>query len=164
MRAAAFCRVATEDQERLESQKEACLKRAHELDYEVPEEFIILETCSGSTPDRPKLHKLRQWVRDKEVDAVIAYTLDRLSRNLGHLIILLEEMEKAGVTLILVTEVTETVGRWDRQKVTNILARISQQTGYRGQHPTGVKLAAVITPELGELAQKRRHENPHQSK
>ncbi len=108
MRAAIYCRVSTEDQERegtsLDSQLEACLKKAHELGYEVPEEFIILETCSGLTLDRLKLPRLRQRVRDKEVDAVIAYTLDRLSRDPVHFIILQEELEKAGVDLILVTE------------------------------------------------------------
>jgi len=108
MRAAIYCRVSTEDQERegtsLDSQLEACLKKAHELGYEVPEEFIILEIYSGLTLDRPKLPRLRQWVRDKEADAVIAYTLDRLSRDPVHFIILQEEMEKAGVKLILVTE------------------------------------------------------------
>ena len=43
-------------------------------------------------------------MRDKEVDAVVAYTLDRLSRDPVHFIILQEEMEKAGVEIILVTE------------------------------------------------------------
>jgi len=47
MRAAIYCRVATEDQERegtsLDSQLEACLNKAHELGYEVPEKFIIIE-------------------------------------------------------------------------------------------------------------------------
>jgi site-specific DNA recombinase len=108
MRAAIYCRVSTEDQERegtsLDSQLEACLKKADELGYEVPEEFIILETYSGLTLDRPKLPRLRQWVRDKDVDAVIGYTLDRVSRDPVYFIILQEEMEKAGVKLILVTE------------------------------------------------------------
>jgi len=108
MRAAIYCRVSTEDQERegtsIDSQLKACLKKADELGYEMPEEFIILETYSGLTLDRPKLPRLRQWVRDKEVDAVIGYTLDRLSRDPVHFIILQQEMEKAGVKLILVTE------------------------------------------------------------
>ena len=43
-------------------------------------------------------------MRDKEVEVVIAYTLDRLSRDPVHFIILQEELEKAGVGLILVTE------------------------------------------------------------
>ena len=127
MKAAIYCRVATEDQERggtsLQSQLEACRNKAHELGYAVPEEFIILETCSGSTLDRPKLPKLRQWVRDKEVDAVIACTLDRLSRNLGHFIILHEELDMAGVALVLITD---TVRRWGK-RLSNILARILHQ-------------------------------------
>ncbi|GAH62288.1 unnamed protein product [marine sediment metagenome] len=70
MRAAIYCRVSTEDQERegtsLDSQLEACLGKAGELCYDVPEEFTILETYSGLTLDRPKLPQLREWVRDKE--------------------------------------------------------------------------------------------------
>jgi len=108
MKSAIYCRVSTEDQERegtsLQSQLEACQNKARELGYEVPEEFIILETCSGLTLDRPKLPQLRQWVRDTEVGAIIGYTLDRLSRDPVHFIILQEEMEKAGVKLISVTE------------------------------------------------------------
>jgi len=70
----------------------------------VPEEFIFMETYSGLTIDRPKLNEVRQQVRDKQVNAVIAYTLDRLSRDPVHFIILQEELEKAGVEIILVTE------------------------------------------------------------
>ena len=108
MKAAIYCRVSTEDQERegtsLQSQQEACLKKAQELGYIVPAGFIILETYSGLSLNRPKLDQLRQSVRDREVDVVIAYTLDRLSRDPVHFIILQEEMERSGVELILVTE------------------------------------------------------------
>ncbi len=73
----------------------------------MPGELIILETYSGLTLDRPKLPQLRQGVRDKEVEAVIAYTMDRLSRDPVHFIILQEELERAGVELILVTETVD---------------------------------------------------------
>ena len=108
MKATIYCRVSTEDQERegtsLQSQLEVCKKLAQERGYEVPERFIGLETYSGLSLDRPKLNEVRQWVRDKEVGAVIAYTLDRLSRDPVHFIILQEELEKAGVEVVLVTE------------------------------------------------------------
>lgn len=108
MKAAIYCRVSTEDQERegtsLQSQLEACKRLAQERDYEVPEEFIAIETYSGLSLERPKLNELREWVRTKEIDAVIAFTLDRLSRDPVHFIILQEELEKAGVEVILVTE------------------------------------------------------------
>jgi len=106
--AAIYCRVSTEDQERegtsLQSQLEACRNKAHELGYEVPEEFIILETGSRLTLDRSKLKQLRQWVRDKQVDAVIIYVLDRLSGDPVHTIILEDELDRSGVQLISVTE------------------------------------------------------------
>ena len=70
MRAAIYCRVSTEDQERegtsLQSQLEACKKLAQERDYEVLEEFIAIETYSGLSLERPKLNELREWVRNKK--------------------------------------------------------------------------------------------------
>ncbi|MFC1874873.1 recombinase family protein [Chloroflexota bacterium] len=108
MKAAIYCRVSTEDQAidgtSLDSQKEACLVKAKELGYETSEDYTILETYSGLSLDRPKLNELREWVRDKQVDAVIAYTLDRLSRDPVHFIILQEELERVDVALIMVTE------------------------------------------------------------
>ncbi|MFC1992060.1 recombinase family protein [Chloroflexota bacterium] len=108
MKAAIYCRVSTDNQEQegtsLDSQQEACLKKAEELGYEVSEENIISETYSGLSIERPLLTVLRERVRQKEVDAVIGYTLDRVSRDPVHFIILQDEFEKAGIKLILVTE------------------------------------------------------------
>ena len=108
MRAAMYCRVSTEEQERegtsLDSQLEACLKKADELGYDVPEELIFKETYSGLSLDRPMLSQIRELIRNQEINGLIAYTLDRLSRDPVHFIILQEEQEKAGVKLILVTE------------------------------------------------------------
>lgn len=111
MKGAIYCRVSTEGQERegtsLQSQQEACMKAAQEQGYEVPERFIALETYSGLSLDRPKLNEVRQWVRDQEVSVVIAYTLDRLSRDPVHFIILQEELKRAGVEIIFVTETND---------------------------------------------------------
>jgi site-specific DNA recombinase len=108
MRAAIYCRVSTEDQERegtsLDSQLEACLNKAHELGYEVPEELIFRETYSGLALDRPILAQLRALIRNQEIDGLIAYTLDRLSRDPVHFIILQGELERTGIKLVLVTE------------------------------------------------------------
>ena len=75
--------------------------------YTTSDIYTLLETYSGLTLDRPNLLKLRQWVKDHEIDAVIAYTLDRLSRDPVHFIILQDELEKDGVELILVTETVD---------------------------------------------------------
>ena len=108
MKAAIYCRVSTEGQERegtsLETQGEACLKLALKLGYDVPRQFMVEETYSGLTLDRPRLNEVRQWAREGEVEAIVTYTLDRLSRDPVHFIILQEEMKKAGVEIILATE------------------------------------------------------------
>ena len=105
--AAIYCRVSGEAQERegtsLDSQREACLAKAKELGYDTGP-FVLSEVGSRLTFDRPKLNQLRQWVRDKQVDAVIIYVLDRLSGDPVHIVILEDELERHGVQLISVTE------------------------------------------------------------
>lgn len=104
---AIYCRVSTEDQERegssLDSQLEACLKKAQELGYETSN-YIIREAWSGLTLERPRLTELREWVRNREINAVIVYSTDRLSRDPLHLLLLADEFDKAGISLIFVTE------------------------------------------------------------
>ncbi|MBA7695179.1 hypothetical protein ES703_103801 [subsurface metagenome] len=102
--AAIYCRVSGEAQERegtsLDSQREADLAKGKELGYNTPGTFVLSEVGSRLTLDRPKLNQLRQWVRDKQVDAVIIYALDRLSGDPVHIVILEDEMERSGVQLI----------------------------------------------------------------
>lgn len=108
MKAAIYCRVSTENQERegtsLESQREACLNKAKELGYEVGPARILKEVYSGLEIERPLLTELREWVRNKEIDAVVVYSTDRLSRDPLHLLLLADECDKAGVYLCFVTE------------------------------------------------------------
>jgi len=82
MKAAIYCRVSTDNQEQegtsLQSQREACLKKAQELGYEISEDYTVLETYSGLTLDRHELTKLRNLIKDDTVTAVFAYSPDRL--------------------------------------------------------------------------------------
>ena len=111
MKTAIYCRVSTENQERegtsLGSQKEACLKKAKEQSYDILPENVFIETYSGLDIERPELNKLRELIRNKEVSAVIAYALDRVSRDPVHFILIQDEMERAGCTLILCTETVD---------------------------------------------------------
>lgn len=108
MKAALYARVSTEDQERegssLGTQEEACRKYAEEQGYEVQDAYVIKEVYSGLTLERPELERLRSWVSDKEIDGVVVYSTDRLSRDPVHLLLLVEEIDKKGVTLHFVTE------------------------------------------------------------
>ena len=53
--------------------------------------------------DRPGLRKLRELVNGRGLAAVIMYDPDRLSRNLGHQLLLAEEFEQGGVKLLIVS-------------------------------------------------------------
>jgi len=154
MKAAIYCRVSTEDQERegtsLDSQLEACLIKAHELGYEVPEGFIFRETYSGLALDRPELSQVRELIRNQEIDGLIAYTLDRLSRDPVHFIILQGELERAGVELILVTETIDSsdlgklityikgyAAKLEAEKIRERTMRGARQRASQGKIPIG---------------------------
>jgi len=107
-KAICYTRVSTKGQKEegtsLETQLEACLKFAHEHNYEVPTGLIFPEDWSGATLDRPNLEEVRNQVRSRAVQALIVYSTDRLARNPIHLAIVAEECEKHKVRLSFVTE------------------------------------------------------------
>ena len=106
MRSAIYCRVSTDDQDKegtsLQTQLEACLKYCHEKGYQVARKFT--ETYSGLTLDRPQLTELRGLVRADDIDVIVIYCLDRLSRNATHGVILRDELDKHHIILESVTE------------------------------------------------------------
>jgi site-specific DNA recombinase len=105
-KAAIYCRVSTEDQERegtsLQTQLEACLQYCQDKGYQVIYRFS--EAFSGLSLDRPKLNELRELVRNEQIDVVVVYCLDRLSRDPTHGVILTQELDKHCIALDAVTE------------------------------------------------------------
>jgi site-specific DNA recombinase len=106
-----YARVSTEDQGKgfsIPTQIEACQKLAEREWYTVPESHILVdEGISGTTMDRPGLRALRDLVNAKTITVVVVHDPDRLSRNLGHQLLLAEEMERASVKLLIVSHPME---------------------------------------------------------
>jgi site-specific DNA recombinase len=104
--AGVYCRVSTDNQERegtsLQTQLDACLKYCQNKGYAVSHSFS--ESYSGLTLERPKLGELRELARNEDIDVIVCYCLDRLSRDPGHGVIITEELDKHGVKLETVTE------------------------------------------------------------
>lgn len=109
--AAIYCRVSTEDQGKgysLPTQRDACQQLADRDGYTVPEGHLLIdEGLSGTTMDRPGLRTLRELVHAQAIAAAIVYDPDRLSRNLGHQLLLAEEFEQARVKLLIVSHPME---------------------------------------------------------
>jgi len=106
MKAAIYCRVSTDNQERegtsLQTQLENCLTYCQDNDYDVS--YHLSEAYSGLSLERPELDKLRELVRAEDIDVIVCYSLDRFTRDPGHGVILTQELEKHGVKLGTVTE------------------------------------------------------------
>lgn len=104
--AAIYCRVSSDSQESegtsLQTQLESCREYCQGKGYDVT--YYFTEAYSGLTLDRPKLNELRELVRNEQVDIVVVYCLDRLSRNATHGVILRDELDKHHVILESVTE------------------------------------------------------------
>lgn len=106
MKAAIYCRVSTDDQEKegssLQTQLENCHNYCQSKGYDVTIRFS--EAYSGLTLDRPKLNELREIVRKDATEVLVVYCLDRLSRNATHGVILRDELDKHHIALESVTE------------------------------------------------------------
>ncbi|MHB1006600.1 MAG: recombinase family protein [Chloroflexota bacterium] len=87
----------------LETQEAACCAYATEHGYAVVKVFTDRHT-GKQLFERPEIGRLREMVRAREVDVVIAYCVDRFTRNQAHMYILLDELDREGAALEFATE------------------------------------------------------------
>src|SRR5215211_1541488 len=108
-RYAIYTRVSTSAQEEngtsLESQLAACHERVHANGGAVDPTHVFTDTASGASwRDRPALQTMLAALRAREVDVVLAYALDRLSRDQQHVAVIIDLIEESKARLELVTE------------------------------------------------------------
>ncbi len=100
-RTAVYARVSSEQQEKEEtiaSQMEAISQYAEErgIVYDGACDAFLDEGYSGTVLRRPGLDKLLDRVYEGRYDQVLVFDPDRLARNYGHQIMLLEEFQRNG--------------------------------------------------------------------
>jgi site-specific DNA recombinase len=116
MRAITYARVSTDAQERdgtsLDTQERACLDFARAQGWAVTES--VRDAASGFSLDREGIERMRDLLRRGAADVVIAYAVDRLSRNQNQIGVIFDEIQQAGARLEFVTERFEdtAVGRF----------------------------------------------------
>jgi site-specific DNA recombinase len=105
MNVAIYARVSTDMQVKyghsLGAQVEDCTAKAKELGATIIKEYID-DGYSGAYLDRPALIAMREAIRSKLFQAVVCYDVDRLSRDLSHQLLITEEIEKSGASLVFV--------------------------------------------------------------
>src|SRR6195256_966694 len=101
MKAAIYARVSTFDQEPENQLQE--LRRYVQARGWTSIEFVD-RGVSGSKDRRPALDQLLKDARRRKFDVLVCWRLDRLGRNLKHLITLLEDLQALGVAFVSLAE------------------------------------------------------------
>jgi site-specific DNA recombinase len=104
--AAIYARVSSEQQREehtIASQTAALIEFAKTRQLEVPTEWVFEdEGFSGATLERPGLERIRDLAAEGQIQVVLAYSPDRLSRKYAYQILLMEELAKHGVETVFV--------------------------------------------------------------
>jgi DNA invertase Pin-like site-specific DNA recombinase len=101
MRAALYARVSTTDQEP-ENQMAELRRYAQARGWDATE--FVDHGVSGAKERRPALDELLKAAKRRRFDVLVCWRLDRLGRNLRHLILLLDELHALGVAFVSLSE------------------------------------------------------------
>jgi site-specific DNA recombinase len=104
--AAIYARVSSEQQREentIASQTASLIEFASSHDLEVPGEWVFEdEGYSGATLERPGLERVRDLAAEGQIQVVLAYAPDRLSRKYAYQTLLIEEFARHGVETLFV--------------------------------------------------------------
>ena len=103
---AIYARVSSEQQREentIASQTASLIEFAKSHDLEVPKEWVFEdEGYSGATLERPGLERVRDLAAEGQIQVVLAYSPDRLSRKYAYQILVIEEFARHGVETVFV--------------------------------------------------------------
>ncbi len=149
----AYCRVSTEEQaaEGFSIAGQADKLRVYAELHDLGEVTVIADPgVSGRNLERPGLQKLLRMVDEGHVANVLTCRLDRLSRNLGDLIMLADRFGQAGVALHSFTEKIDLSSATGRMFY-NILGSFAQF--YREQLAENVRMGMQQAVPAGQVDQ-----------
>ena len=102
MKAAIYARVSTADQT-CENQLLELRRYIEARGWTAAVEYVD-SGISGTKDRRPALDQLVADAKRRKFDVLVCWRLDRLGRNLRHLVTLLEELQSIGVTFVSLGE------------------------------------------------------------
>jgi site-specific DNA recombinase len=102
MRVALYARVSTERQEQqgtIASQLDAIRGFARDHQHDVVDDYVCVDDgYSGTRLDRPGLDRLRDGAEAGAFEAALILCPDRLARKYAYQVVILEELERYGVS------------------------------------------------------------------
>tara|TARA_Y100000294_G_C8568677_1_gene341871 strand:+ start:1329 stop:1895 length:567 start_codon:yes stop_codon:yes gene_type:complete len=101
MKTAIYARVSTHDQQTLGIQLEKCREYCFSRGWEIALE--VKEVGSGAKR-RPKREDLLKQCRQRNIDAVVVWKLDRWGRSVPDVVGSLQELQELGVFFVSITE------------------------------------------------------------
>ncbi|MCP3995807.1 MAG: recombinase family protein [bacterium] len=106
MKVALYARVSDPREKRgtIESQVELLQTHAQEKGYEVAAAYVCRDLYTGTELARPELDRLRDGAQAGAFDAVLVHDPDRLSRKYAYQILILEEFERLGISMIFLEQ------------------------------------------------------------
>ena len=164
IRAALYARVSTLDQEP-ENQLAELRRYVHARSWPEATEYVD-KGVSGAKDRRPALDRLVTDAKRRGFDVLVVWRLDRLGRNLRHLVTLLDELHIVGVSFVSLGEgidcttpagrlqlhVLAALAEFERariaERVAAGLAR-ARRNGTRLGRPEKVVPEAVLAPVRG---------------
>ena len=113
-RAALYCRISTGDQH-VETQLLDLREMAEQRGLEIVREYT--DIISGAKSKRPGLDQLMADARRHNFDILIVAAFDRLARNVGHFLKVLDEMNHLGIAFLSVRENIDSSGPLGRAMI-----------------------------------------------
>jgi DNA invertase Pin-like site-specific DNA recombinase len=163
LRAAIYARVSTFEQEP-ENQLAELRRYVQARDWSAVE--YVDRGVSGAKDKRPALDVLLRDAKRRRFDVLICWRLDRLGRNLRHLILLIDELQALGVAFVSLAEAIDAttpagrlqlhvlgaIAEFERariaERVTAGLARARRQ-GRKLGRPERIVPDAILAPVRG---------------
>ncbi len=150
LRVAIYSRVSTEEQAReglsVDAQIDKCKSFCNARDWQV---FKIYKDAgySAGTLNRPALELLLRDAQDKKFDIILVYKIDRFSRKLRDLILVLDDLKEKDINFTSVTEQIDTTSAMGEAffQIIGVFAQLE-----RGMVKERVELAFDRKISLGE--------------
>jgi DNA invertase Pin-like site-specific DNA recombinase len=139
----------------LEAQHEACAAYIKSQGWKAVAERFDDGGHSGGTLERPAMQRLLQLVDARQIDVIVIYKIDRLTRSLADFARLADSLDGNGVSFVSVTQqfnTTTSMGRLTLNMLLSFAQFEREVTGERslitGKGPATSELRRIPAPEI----------------